>query len=122
MSEYLKKRFLKGLPKSKKINHKLQVIYNGVEPIQNKNRKTKKQNIVFIGELTENKGFDNFLDTVHDFCNSYNNWKVDIYGKVKNGKYLIKKSPNIFYHGFLPHDKILKKLEKSSICCSICME
>ena len=116
VSEYLKKRFLKGLPKSKKINHKLQVIYNGVEPIQNKNRKTKKQNIVFIGELTENKGFDIFLDTVHDFCNSYNNWKVDIYGKAKNSKYLIKKNPNIFYHGFLPHDIIMKKLEKSSIC------
>jgi len=115
VSEYLKKRFLKGLPKTNKIYSKLHVIYNGIEPVFKKNIK-KKRNIVFIGELTENKGFNFFLDAAQDICNDFKDWKIDIFGKIKNDNINIKGSEKIHFHGFLPHCEIMKELEKSSIC------
>ena len=115
VSEYLKKRFLKGLPKTNKIFSKLHVIYNGIEPIFKKNIK-RKQNIVFIGELTDNKGFNFFLDAACDICNDFKNWEIDIFGKIKNNNYHITETSKINYHGFLPHEKIMKELERSSIC------
>ncbi len=115
VSEYLKKRFLNGLPKTNEIYTKLHVIYNGIEPIFIKKIK-KKQNIVFIGELTENKGFNFFLDAIWDICYDFKDWEIDIFGKTKNEYYNIKKSSKIHYHGFLSHGKIMKELEKSSIC------
>ena len=116
VSEYLKERFLKDLSISHKDNSKLQVIYNGIEPRIYNSSLYKKQNIVFIGELSENKGFNFFLEAVEDICNDFNGWTVDIYGKSKTFNNSFIKSPNVHYHGFLPNDKLLKELEKSSIC------
>ena len=61
VSEYLKERFLKDLSISHRDNLKLQVIYNGIEPRIYDSSLSKKQNIVFIGELSENKGFNFFF-------------------------------------------------------------
>lgn len=116
VSEFLKKRFLQGLPISNKKNIKLHVIYNGVEPKIFKSVPIKKQNIVFIGELSENKGFNIFMEAIEDICKNFEGWTVDIYGKLKNSNYLIKHNSKIRYHGFLPNEKVIKKLEKSSIC------
>ena len=115
VSEFLKKRFLKGLPKTNKIYSKLHVIYNGIEPIFKNNIK-KKQNIVFIGELNENKGFNFFLDAARDICNDFNDWEIDIFGKIKNDNFYTEESTKIHFHGFLPHGEIIKELQKSSIC------
>ena len=116
VSEYLKERFLKGLSISHNDSLKLQVIYNGIEPRIYNSSLSKKQNIVFIGELSENKGFNFFLEAVEDICNDFNGWTVDIYGKSKTFKHSSIKNPHVHYHGFLPNDKIIKELEKSSIC------
>ena len=116
VSEYLKERFLKDLSISLRDNLKLQVIYNGIEPRIYNSSLSKKQNIVFIGELSENKGFNFFLEAVEDICNDFNGWTVDIYGKSKTFKHSSIKNPHVHYHGFLPNDKIIMELEKSSIC------
>ena len=116
VSEYLKERFLKDLSISHKDNLKLQVIYNGIEPRIYNSSLSKKQNIVFIGELSENKGFNFFLEAVEDICNDFKGWTVDIYGKSKTFKHSSIKNPHVHYHGFLPNDKIIMELEKSSIC------
>ena len=116
VSEYLKERFLKDLSISHRDNLKLQVIYNGIEPRIYNSGLSKKQNIVFIGELSENKGFNFFIEAVEDICNDFNGWTVDIYGKSKTFKHSSIKNPHVHYHGFLPNDKIIKELEKSSIC------
>jgi len=116
VSEYLKERFLKGLSISHNDSLKLQVIYNGIEPRIYNSSLSKKQNIVFIGELSENKGFNIFLEAVEDICNDFKGWTVDIYGKSKTFNHSSIKNPHVHYHGFLPNDKIIKELEKSSIC------
>ena len=116
VSEYLKERFLRGLSKSHRINPKLQVIYNGIMPRTSKSRPLKKKNIVFIGELSLNKGFNFFLEAAEDICKEFKDWSVDIYGKSKTFNYSFINNPKIHYHGFLPNDKIIKELEKSSIC------
>jgi len=116
VSEYLKERFLKDLSLSHTNNSKLQVIYNGIEPRIYNSSLSKKQNIVFIGELSENKGFNFFLEAVEDICNDFKGWTADIYGKSKTFSHSFIKNPHIHYHGYLPNDKIIKELEKSSIC------
>ena len=116
VSEYLKERFLKDLSLPHTNHSKLQVIYNGIEPRIYNPSLSKKQNIVFIGELSENKGFNFFLEAVEDFCNDFKGWTADIYGKSKTFNHSFIKNPNIHYHGYLPNDKIIKELEKSSIC------
>ena len=116
VSEYLKERFLKDFPKSYRNNSKLHVIYNGIKPRTSNSRTSKKQNIVFIGELSQNKGFNIFLEAVEDICKDFKGWTVDIYGKSKTFKYSSINNPKIHFHGFLPNDKIIKELEKSSIC------
>lgn len=116
VSEYLKERFLKDFSISHRNNSKLQVIYNGVEPRMHNSILSKKQNIVFIGELSENKGFNFFLEAVEDFCNEFKGWTVDIYGKSKTFNPSFIKNPKIHFHGFLPNDELIKELEKSSIC------
>ena len=116
VSEFLKERFLKELSKSNINNSKLQVIYNGVEPRKFNSRLSKKQNIVFIGELSQNKGFNFFLEAVEKFCNEFKDWTADIYGKSKTFNQSYIKNSKIHYHGFLPNDELIKQLEKSSIC------
>ena len=116
VSEYLKERFLTNLSKFHKYNSKLQVIYNGIEPKIYNSSLSKKQNIVYVGELSQNKGFNIFLDAVEDICNDFKGWTVDIYGKSKTFNHSFIRNDRINYHGFLPNDKIIKELEKSSIC------
>jgi len=116
VSEYLKERFLKELSKSHINYSKLHVIYNGIEPRTSNSRPPKKNNIVFIGELSQNKGFNFFLEAVEDFCNEFKGWSADIYGKSKTFNPSFIKNPKIHYHGFLPNDELIKELEKSSIC------
>tara|TARA_B100000927_G_scaffold153173_1_gene123442 strand:+ start:1044 stop:2129 length:1086 start_codon:yes stop_codon:yes gene_type:complete len=115
VSKFLKERFLKELSKSHINNSKLQVIYNGVEP-RKFSRLSKKQNIVFIGELSQNKGFNFFLEAVEEICNEFKDWTADIYGKSKTFNHSYIKNPKIHYHGFLSNDELIKQLEKSSIC------
>ena len=116
VSEYLKDRFLKDISKSHRNNSKLHVIYNGIEPRTRNSKLLRKQNIVFIGELSQNKGFNFFLEAVDDICNDFKGWTADIYGKSKTFDQSFIKNPRIYYHGFLPNDEIIKELEKSSIC------
>ena len=116
VSKFLKERFLKELSKSHINNSKLQVIYNGVEPRKFNSRLSKKQNIVFIGELSQNKGFNFFLEAVEEICNEFKDWTADIYGKSKTFNHSYIKNPKIHYHGFLSNDELIKQLEKSSIC------
>ena len=116
VSEYLKKRFLKDLSKLDKNKAKLHVIYNGVQPRKPNIRPAKKHNIVFIGELNEKKGFNIFLEAVDDICKEFKGWTVDIYGKSKTIKYPFINNSKIHYHGFQTNEKIIKDLEKSSIC------
>lgn len=116
VSEFLKKRFLIGINPNYLSNIKLSVIYNGVQPLIKKSYFKRNQNIVFVGELSKNKGFDIFLEAAKDLNLNFPHWKIDVFGK-QNNKYIktINKLENITFHGFKHHNYVLKFLNKSSI-------
>ena len=117
VSNFLKKRFMQDIPLTTVTKKKLHVIYNGVEPLVNKATRNKKiENIVYVGELTKNKGFDIFLDAVVEIKSNFSKWQIDIFGKnhIKYSKDL-NRYKNIKFHGFVNHDHVLQFLNKSSI-------
>lgn len=117
VSNYLKKRFMQDISLTNDIKKKLHVIYNGVEPTVKNSIKNKRiENIVYVGELTKNKGFDIFLDAAIDIKSRFSKWQIDIFGK-NHYKYSkdLDRYKNIKFHGFVNHDRILQFLKKSSI-------
>ncbi len=116
VSNFLKKRFLQGISYSKNLNSKFKVIYNGVSPLTNQYKNKRKQNIVYVGELSKNKGFDIFLESIIDVKANFPNWEVDIFGRP-NEKYndFFSQNKKINFHGFTKHKNILSFLNNSSI-------
>ena len=53
--------------------NKTQIIYHSIDPIK-KNTKKNKQ-IIFVGKLNENKGYDIFVETAEKFKKINNNHK-----------------------------------------------
>ena len=116
VSQFLKKRFLKDLPDNKFLNSKLDVLYNGINPIKQLVFKKKKLNIVYVGELEKKKGFDIFLQSANDIINQFPIWEVHIFGKIKkNNINLIGKYNRIKFHNFKQNNYVKEFLKKSSI-------
>ena len=115
VSENIKKKFIKDIRLSNSLKNKLQVVYNGVEPLNIKPT-IRKKNIVFVGELTKNKGFDIFINAITEIQHNFSDWKIDIFGKNNNKSFIVSNSnKNIKFHGFVNHDRVLKFLNQSSI-------
>ena len=116
VSNFLKKRFLEGIPNNKLLRSKLNIIYNGVNPIKQISFEKKKLNIVYVGELEKKKGFDIFFHSANKIIDQFPNWKVHIFGKLNtNYKYLSNKHNRIIFHNFKKNNYVKEFLKKSSI-------
>ena len=115
VSSYLKNRFLENIPKGKVDKSKLHVIYNGVKPIKKMHPSKKRKNIVFVGELSNKKGFHYFHEAVNAIIAEFKEWRVDIFGKPLNQKVLDKNINQIRFHGYKSNKFILNFLSKSTI-------
>ncbi len=116
VSNFLKKRFLEGIPYDKSFKSKLNIIYNGVKPIKQTNFEKKKLNIVYIGELEKKKGFDIFFQSANKIVDQFPDWNVHIFGKLNNKyKNLINKHDRIIFHNFKNHNLVQEFLKESSI-------
>jgi len=112
-SQWSKKRFLKGFRSSFINSNKLLVIYQSAKKSKS-NLSKKKKWITFVGKLNRSKGYDIFGAAVINILNKYNNWKGIVIGDEQRDK-IIFKHKNLKVLGFLPHEKVLKILDKSSI-------
>ncbi len=112
-SQWSKKRFLKNIKSSFINSEKLLVIYQSakkmVKPIKN-----KLKWITFVGKLNKSKGYDIFGSAVIDILNKYKNWRGIVIGDELRDN-IIFKHKNLRILGFLPHDKVLNILTKTSI-------
>ncbi len=116
VSDFLRKRFLEGLPKNKFSKSKLIIMYNGIKPIKQVPFKNKKLNIVYVGELEKKKGFDIFLQSVTQIVDQFPNWKAHIFGKI-NYKFenSLNKHDRVTFHNFKNNNYVQDFLKKSSI-------
>ena len=116
VSNFLKKRFLEGIPNRYLSKSKLNVIYNGVNLIKQVPLKKKKLNIVYIGELEKKKGFDLFYEAAVNIIDQFPKWNVHIFGKLKpNTQKLLNKHNKIIFHNFKKNNFVQEFLKQSSI-------
>ena len=113
-SNWSKKRFLEGLENKFVNSNKLVVFFQSAKKNNLKVIDKKKKWITFVGKLNKAKGYDVFTKVIQKILKRYPNWKAKIIGDEKREKIpLNHKNADIL--GFLPHDKVLKIFEKTSI-------
>ena len=111
VSKWVKKKFFEGLNNKK--SKKCSVIYPAIKRL---NKFPEKQNIItFVGKLNKSKGYDLAGEAVVNILKKYKNWKAIFAGNEEREKYNFSHK-NLKIYKWLSHDKILKLLEKSSIC------
>ncbi len=72
------------LSKYQKLNQKTQVIYNFTNMTFRKNPNLKSKQFLFVGRLSDQKGFFDLLKIIKDFCRINSDWTFRIIG---NGEY-----------------------------------
>ena len=111
VSSWTKNKFFEDLPFKTKSN--CEILYPSLKKIKRFNHKKKKQ-IIFTGKLNSSKGYDLFGESVIKILKKYPDWKAIVAGNEPREKYNFKHK-NFIIHPWLPHKKILKLYNDSSI-------
>ena len=111
VSSWTKNKFFEGLPFSTKSN--CEILYPSINRVK-KFCNNKKKQIIFTGKLNSSKGYDIFGSAVLKVLNKYNNWRAVVAGNEPREKYNFKHK-NLKIYSWLPHNKILKLYNDSSI-------
>ena len=110
VSAWVEDKFFEGIDKNFYTN--FITIYPSIEPLSKFPKKEKI--IVFSGKLNSSKGFDLFAEAVLKILNKYNEWEAIVVGDEPREKFSYKHS-RLKFTGWIPHDKVLKLYQKSSI-------
>ena len=113
-SEWSKKRFIKKIDKFVHSSKKLEVIQQSANKIKKIDLDSKKNIITFVGKLNSAKGYDLFGKAVLKILNKYKDWKAYVIGDEYREKILFNHK-NLILKGFLPHPKVLKIFNQTSI-------
>ena len=112
-SKWTKDQFIKGLDNFYSGSSKLEVINQSTN--KPKIDFTKKNKVItFIGKLNSAKGYDLFGGAILKILRKYKDWSAIVVGDEPRER-LIFKHKNLNLLGYLPHRKVLKILEKTSI-------
>ena len=111
VSEWTKNKFFEGLPYKTKSN--CEILYPSIKK-QIKFNKNKKKQIIFSGKLNSSKGYDLFGDAIIKILDKYPNWNATVAGNEPREKYSFNHR-NLKIYPWLPHKKILKLYNESSI-------
>ena len=115
ISEWIKSQFIKNLNPDHSMLSKIHVIPHSINKIKNaKIIKGKKNNIIFVGKLNSQKGYDIFGNVIIKILNKYKNWYGIVIGDEEREK-LIFNHERLKILGFIEHSKVIKLFEKSSI-------
>ena len=111
ISSWIKKRFLKDI---KDIKNNSKIIYHGIKKKDKVIQNNKKKQILFVGKLNENKGYDIFVETASKFKKSNPDWKFVAIGNESRKKIFPDK--NIVNEiGYKSNKEVLKYYENSEI-------
>lgn len=111
VSSWTKKKFFEGLPIKNKSN--CDIIYPSIKKVKIFNKNKKKQ-IIFTGKLNTSKGYDLFGNAVIKILRKYPDWNAIVAGNEPREKFSFKHD-NLKIFNWLPHSKILKLYQNSSI-------
>ena len=111
VSLWTKNKFFEDLPYNTKSN--CEILYPAMNPVRKFNPKKKKQ-IIFTGKLNSSKGYDLFGKAIIKVLNKYKDWSAIVAGNEPREKYNFKHS-RLMIFPWLPHEKILKFYNESSI-------
>ncbi len=115
ISEWIKKRLLRGLNVDNTLLQKIHVIPHSTKKIKNPNLiNSKEKIIIFVGKLNSQKGYDIFGNVIIKILNKNNSWKSVVIGDEEREK-LTFNHPRLNIMGFIEHNKVIKLFEKSSI-------
>ena len=116
ISKWIKKQFIKNIEhKCFNLMYKFLIIPHSVDkPKKQPNIKLKKKNIVFVGRLNHQKGYDLFGQAIIKILNEHKDWKALIAGDEPRQNIFFSHK-NLKLLGFVNHNKVLQLFEKSSI-------
>ena len=111
ISNWIKNRFFKGV---KSVKNDSKIIYHGIKKKLKINQNQKKKQILFVGKLNENKGYDIFVETAAIFKKSNPDWNFIAIGNESRKKiFPDKKIVNEI--GYKSNSEVLKYYENSEI-------
>ncbi len=112
ISNWIKKRFFENVKSN--INNNNRIIYHGTTKKKNINQNKKKKQILFVGKLNENKGYDIFVNVAEKFKKKNPEWEFIAIGNESRKKIFPDK--NIVNEiGYKSNKEVLKYYEKSEI-------
>ena len=111
ISNWIKKRFFKNI---NDIKNNSKIIYHGITKKEKILQKNKKKQILFVGKLNENKGYDIFVEAATKFKKLNPEWKFIAIGNESRKK--IFPDQNIVSEiGYKSNKEVLKYYENSEI-------
>ena len=111
ISQWIKKRFFTNI---KNIKNNNKIIYHGVNKKKNIKQSKKKKQILFVGKLNENKGYDIFVETAYKFKKINSDWKFIAIGNETRKKIFPSKDI-VDEIGYKSNKEVLKYYEESEI-------
>lgn len=102
-------------------NTKCVYIPHSLDYIPEECSKLEEKNIVSVGRLSKEKGYDDLIDIFNLVIKEKNDWKLNIIGDGQERKYIEDKiksygiEDNVILHGYKSKEYIDTVLEKSSI-------
>ena len=105
----------------KYLNDKVIYIPNAIDKIINKSSNLDETNLISIGRLSKEKGFDDLLRLFKKISNKYPSWKLNIIGDGMEKNHLLdlckdlKLGDKVIFHGYQNKDYINNMLQNSSI-------
>ena len=111
ISNWIKNRFFTGV---QSIKNDSKIIYHGIKKKLKINQNKKKKQILFVGKLNENKGYDIFVETAEKFKKINPEWTFIAIGNETRKKIFPDK--NIVKEiGYKSNSEVLKYYENSEI-------
>ena len=103
------------------LNDKVIYIPNAIDKMVNKTSSLEEKNLISIGRLSKEKGFDDLLKLFKKISNKYPSWKLNIIGDGMEKNALLdlslelKLGDKVIFHGYQNKDYINEMLLNSSI-------
>ena len=111
ISNWIKKRFFEKINSP---NTNTSIIYHGIKKKKNIRQSKKKKQILFVGKLNSNKGYDVFVDVATKFKKINSKWKFVAIGNESRKKIFPEK--NIVNEiGYKSNKEVLNFYEQSEI-------
>lgn len=108
------KYYVKFIPKEK-----IRVIPNSLSFINNEKNELTNKNMVAVGRLTKQKGFDLLLESVNLIKEEIKDWTIEIYGEGEEKVELLKKIKKYKIEDIIQVKKPVKNIQQKYLNSSI---